>query len=276
MNIETTFSRRSPAKAFSSMFSQLLLTCSVFVSLSFCGDPEGTPSGGSDLFVSQYYKEHQIRTEQLCPDLQESPAGRDIDTANYPYKSVFKLADQVWRTADPCVFDTPSRGPRNQFTTLVIKAIQGENQPWNYSGAQPCPEHIKLRIPSRRIFSRTGMPLCTVPKPPNPAKLFQGPYYNPHVWQLTRQKMGLSFALYENETIGQMKDDEDGGNEANNEIGAQPNNGFVVTNAAKLPKFVHIVFALLIVNRHNPAIILPPHHTLPPQFPVTPPLTKLF
>ncbi len=84
----------------------------------------------------------QIRTEQLCPDLQESPSGRDIDTANYPYKSVFKLADQVWRITDLCVFD--ARGPRNIFTTVIIKAIQASNQPWNFSGAQPCPEHIKV------------------------------------------------------------------------------------------------------------------------------------
>lgn len=160
---------------------------------------------------------------------------------------MFKLASEVWRTADPCVFE--SRGPRNLVTTVVIKAIQAQNQPWNYSGAQPCPEHIKLRIPAinRGIFSRQRLPLCTVQKPPNPGKLFQGPYYNPHVWQLSHRKMGLSFALYENETLPDPKDEEgeegnDGGSEVN-EITQQ--NGFILSNA-KLPKFVHIVFASFI------------------------------
>jgi hypothetical protein len=77
------------------------------------------------------------------------------------------------------------------------------------------------------------------PTDKNPAKLFQGPFYNPHIWQLSKQRMGLSFSIYENDTMVDTKDedDEDGSNE--NEI-SQPN-GFLLN--AKLPKFIYIVFA---------------------------------
>jgi hypothetical protein len=77
---------------------------------------------------------------------------KDIDTANYPYKSVFRLADHLTDATDPCIFE--AKGPQKQITTVIIKAIHGDAQMWNYSGAQACPEHIKVASISSSISSQ--------------------------------------------------------------------------------------------------------------------------
>lgn len=137
------------------------------------------------------------KTEQLCPDLQEAVIGKDIDTANYPYKSVFRFMDQPMNDIDlPCILET--NGPKRLLTTALIDAIHVDSRPWNFSGAQTCGEHIKLRLPEPTFLKRSSVPkiICRIRKSRSEFKEATGSLYHPYVWQFQKGKLGLSFSSF--------------------------------------------------------------------------------
>lgn len=149
------------------------------------------------IFYIDWYK-----TEELCPDLQEAVAGKDIDTANFPYKSVFRFMDHLQLVSEPyadlpCILE--ANGPRGLLSTALIEAIHIDNRPWNYSGAETCEEHIKLRLPEPTFLKRSTVPkiICRVPKSRSSAmKEGTGSMYHPYVWQFQKGKLGLSFSSF--------------------------------------------------------------------------------
>ncbi|CAL8073705.1 unnamed protein product [Orchesella dallaii] len=146
-------------------------------------------------FYTDWYK-----TDQLCPDLQEAVAGKDIDTANLPYKSVFRFIDNLPSVREsyadlPCILE--ANGPQRILSTALIEAIHVDNRPWNYSGAQTCEEHIKLRLPEPTFLKRNGnVPkiICRIPKSRATSKEATGSLYHPYIWQFQKGKLGLSFS----------------------------------------------------------------------------------
>lgn len=193
------------------------------------------------------------RTEQLCPDLQEAITGKDIDTANYPYKSVFRFMDHLQSVSEPyadlpCILE--ANGPKRLVSTALIEGIHVDSRQWNYTGAETCEEHIKLRLPEPTFLKRSNVPkiICRIPKSRNHGlKDATGSLYHPYVWQFQKGKLGLSFSSFNLSHLVRQQFKSLPGANLMNTSEDSPNDQNISTNYWQKPdsegrKFVQVVF----------------------------------
>jgi len=90
-----------------------------------------------------------ITKEELCPHMDATLPGRDLDTANYPYKAIFKFypyddPDFGLKLISPhhCFFY--SGGPNKKLNVAHLRAIQLSLKPWDFGTKPSCQDHIKI------------------------------------------------------------------------------------------------------------------------------------